>query len=155
MAWVFNDGQLNGLAKLRPGNGLMSGAAANGNAFKAYVDPLAVRRSITSPPGAAWSFQRSAGIEPRRITWLWSICATAGTPAEENLNAIESLIERYIEDGRAYPITDGVRAASYVVLGEAEREQRLGRLRLPDGRWYQQWRLAFLVLAPVRSATSF
>ena len=152
MAWSFNGLGNNGLTALLPGNSLMVGSAATGNALRTTVGDLETKSVEIRPPGGDYAFRRVTGLLPRKVEWQWQIAATVGglgTPAVY-LSTIEAAIEAYLKDGREYVLSDGERSGSAIV----RRATRVGRRALAIGpKYLQLWRLEFVVMQPAIGAT--
>lgn len=142
---VFNASATNGLSRLEFVNsGMSSLLSASGNTVSVTVGVPEPRTVEAAPVGGNWTISRTAGVGPRRIVWdVLLKCAS-----EANLNTVESKIEAYLLDGRAYDLTDGRgRSTTYAVLVGSETRREGRRVRTLTG-WLQRWRLVFSVLSP-------
>ncbi len=120
-------------------------------ALEKLVGPIGVSGVMFRPPGVDWKAQRVLGRDGRLVIWRAQLAAES----DANLNTVESRIEAYLNDGRAYALTDGFgRSTSYAVLRRNGTRRDGRRITTTSGKVLQRWTLTFDVLWPQVGATS-
>jgi len=149
---TYNDAETNGLSKLEFGPSGMGGLlSSTGVTCRVTPDPIDVSSVTFAPPGADWMGHRVLGKHGRAVRWETQLKCDDNA----SLNAVEAAIEAYLNDGRAYALTDGFgRSNSYAILQRAGTGRRDRRVPLQSGAVLQRWGLVFLVLWPQVGATS-
>lgn len=147
----FNSTGVNGLTTLKFENsGMSSKLSATGNTVRVRVGTVQVRTVDAAPPGVDWTIKRALGVAPRQV--IWDVRLKAASDA--NLNTVESAIEAYLADGRAYALTDGKGRSTTQAVLMPQGTERIGfRERVSGGAVVQVWRLTFHVLIPRTGAT--
>lgn len=160
---LFNNAETNSLLKIEPAvGGMVSTIGAPGlsagTAVVTMPGPVAIKRMEFSPVGSNWTASRVTGKGPRIVTWGVQF-ATVDAAA---MNKVVEAIEKYLEDGREYILTDGkgraTSAPTAILLPEGTGPRPLGfmgqtRKTAAAGKKLERWVLRFLVLRPVVSDT--